>query len=152
MQDPLRMLIILGKSYPDKDKFNPKFFYCFICQIGNWSRWLIDTFGMDYNSLEDGEPADDTDDDDDDERLDTSFKSFYLLNALSDLMMLPKDMLLSKSIRKEVYFLTQTRNYQFFNPLLLMGPTFLSLLSICGDYLLTLNLFEGMPYFWYFTY
>lgn len=53
---------------------------------------------MDDNSVEDEEPADD----DDDERQDSSFKSFYLLNALSDLMMLPKDMLLSKSIRKEV--------------------------------------------------
>lgn len=55
---------------------------------------------MDDNSVEDEEPA--YDDDDDDERQDSSFKSFYLLNALSDLMMLPKDMLLSKSIRKEV--------------------------------------------------
>lgn len=40
--------------------------------------------------------------DDNDERQDTSFKSFHLLYALSDLMMLPKDMLLSESIRKEV--------------------------------------------------
>ncbi len=40
--------------------------------------------------------------DDNDEREDSSFKSFHLLNALSDLMMLPKDMLLNKSIRKEV--------------------------------------------------
>lgn len=40
----------------------------------------------------------------DDDRLDVaaSFKSFHLLNALSDLLMLPKDMLLEKSIRKEV--------------------------------------------------
>ncbi|CAH1420543.1 unnamed protein product [Lactuca virosa] len=51
--------------------------------IGNWSRWLTDLFGID--------------DDDDD-----SFKSFHLLNALSDLMMLPKDMLLDSRIRKEV--------------------------------------------------
>ncbi|PKI60370.1 hypothetical protein CRG98_019306 [Punica granatum] len=73
--------------------------------IGNWSRWLTDLFGMDDDLTEDEEPADeddDDDDDDDDERQDSSFKSFYLLNALSDLMMLPKDMLLSKSIRKEV--------------------------------------------------
>ncbi|XP_041004598.1 uncharacterized protein LOC121249849 isoform X2 [Juglans microcarpa x Juglans regia] len=56
--------------------------------IGNWSRWLTDLFGMD--------------DDDTDEREYASFKSFHLLNALSDLMMLPKDMLLSKSVRKEV--------------------------------------------------
>ncbi|MED6132264.1 hypothetical protein PIB30_017531 [Stylosanthes scabra] len=56
--------------------------------IGTWSRWLSDLFGMD--------------DDDDDERQITSFKSFNLLNALSDLLMLPKDMLLSASVRKEV--------------------------------------------------
>lgn len=31
-----------------------------------------------------------------------SSKPFHLLNALSDLMMLPKDMLLSSAIRKEV--------------------------------------------------
>ncbi|KAM1130034.1 hypothetical protein ACFX19_045439 [Malus domestica] len=66
--------------------------------IGNWSRWLTDLFGIDDDdSLEDV-----NDDDDNDERQDTSFKSFHLLNALSDLMMLPKDLLLSKSIRKEV--------------------------------------------------
>lgn len=52
---------------------------------------------MDDDSLEE-----DNDRDDNDERQDTSFKSFHLLNALSDLMMLPKDMLLSRSIRKEV--------------------------------------------------
>lgn len=33
---------------------------------------------------------------------DASSKSFHLLNALSDLMMLPKDLLLSPTIRKEV--------------------------------------------------
>ncbi|KAL7585629.1 hypothetical protein Lser_V15G42923 [Lactuca serriola] len=33
---------------------------------------------------------------------DSSFKSFHLLNALSDLLMLPKDMLLDSTIRKEV--------------------------------------------------
>ncbi|KAM1410568.1 hypothetical protein ACFX13_023665 [Malus domestica] len=66
--------------------------------IGNWSRWLTDLFGMDDDdSLEDV-----NDDDDNDKRQDKSFKSFHLLNALSDLMMLPKDLLLSKSIRKEV--------------------------------------------------
>ncbi|KAL5581322.1 hypothetical protein UlMin_013764 [Ulmus minor] len=66
--------------------------------IGNWSRWLTDLFGMDDDdSFEDVNGHDD-----DDERRDTSFKSFYFLNALSDLLMLPKDMLLSSSIRKEV--------------------------------------------------
>ncbi|XP_042061392.1 uncharacterized protein LOC121805557 isoform X2 [Salvia splendens] len=54
--------------------------------IGNWSRWLTDLFGMEG-------------DDKDEAR---SPKPFSLLNALSDLMMLPKDMLLTPSIRKEV--------------------------------------------------
>ncbi|KAL1564297.1 hypothetical protein AAHA92_06655 [Salvia divinorum] len=54
--------------------------------IGNWSRWLTDLFGMDS-------------DDKDEAR---STKPFSLLNTLSDLMMLPKDMLLTPSVRKEV--------------------------------------------------
>lgn len=66
--------------------------------IGNWSRWLTDLFGMDDDDL----LEDDNENDETDERPDTTFKPFHLLNALSDLMMLPKDMLLSKSIRKEV--------------------------------------------------
>lgn len=67
--------------------------------IGNWSRWLTDLFGMD----DDDDSLEDVNDNyDNDERQDKSFKSFHLLNALSDLMMLPKDLLLSKSIRKEV--------------------------------------------------
>ncbi|KAG8637738.1 hypothetical protein MANES_15G158800v8 [Manihot esculenta] len=61
--------------------------------IGNWSRWLTDLFGIDDDSNEE---------EDDDERQDISVKSFHHLNALSDLMMLPKDMLLNRSIRKEV--------------------------------------------------
>lgn len=50
------------------------------------------------------ETAKGSDESSDDERpgKDASLKSFHLLNALSDLMMLPKDMLLSKTIRKEV--------------------------------------------------
>ncbi|KAL6507266.1 hypothetical protein OROGR_023461 [Orobanche gracilis] len=63
--------------------------------IGNWSRWLADIFGIDDDDLLD----------DDDETIpnnDTSSKSFRLLNALSDLMMLPKDLLLSRTVRKEV--------------------------------------------------
>ncbi|XP_048128298.1 uncharacterized protein LOC115751073 [Rhodamnia argentea] len=65
--------------------------------IGNWSRWLTDLFGGDDTDL-----AEDESEYVDDERKDGSFKSFNLLSALSDLMMLPKDMLLSRSIRKEV--------------------------------------------------
>ncbi|KAK9067366.1 hypothetical protein SSX86_014693 [Deinandra increscens subsp. villosa] len=60
--------------------------------IGNWSRWLTDLFGIDDDDYDVHENNKD----------DTSFKSFHLLNALSDLMMLPKDMLLSSTVRKEV--------------------------------------------------
>ncbi|XP_057982168.1 uncharacterized protein LOC131167383 [Malania oleifera] len=66
--------------------------------IGNWSRWLTDLFGIDHDDSFETE----NECDDDGDKHDTSFKSFHLLNALSDLMMLPKDMLLSRSIRKEV--------------------------------------------------
>ncbi|XP_039682774.1 uncharacterized protein [Medicago truncatula] len=66
--------------------------------IGNWSRWLSDLCGMnEEDSLEDKD-----DNDNNKEKHNTSFKSFTLLNALSDLLMLPKDMLLSASIRNEV--------------------------------------------------
>ncbi|PWA61096.1 hypothetical protein CTI12_AA376220 [Artemisia annua] len=44
--------------------------------IGNWSSWLTDLFGSPI--------------------------SFHLLTALSELMMLPKDMVLSNTVRKEV--------------------------------------------------
>lgn len=66
--------------------------------IGNWSRWLTDLFGLDDDDLH----GDENKIVDEDETRDATFKSFYLLNALSDLMMLPKDMLLSRSTRKEV--------------------------------------------------
>ena len=75
------------------DKFFP-FAFC-VCQIGNWSRWLTDLFGMDDDDSHD-------DKDDNDRRHDSSFKPFHLLYSLSDLLMLPKDMLLSESVRKEV--------------------------------------------------
>ncbi|KAG5082865.1 hypothetical protein JHK84_052903 [Glycine max] len=67
--------------------------------IGNWSRWLTDLFGMD-----DDDPLEDRDENDLDSNdgSQNTLKSFHLLNALSDLLMLPKDMLLNASIRKEV--------------------------------------------------
>ena len=55
--------------------------------------------------MDDDDSLEDKDDDDhynNDESQSSSFKSFHFLNALSDLLMLPKDMLLSESIRKEV--------------------------------------------------
>ncbi|XP_078434764.1 EEIG1/EHBP1 protein amino-terminal domain protein [Wolffia australiana] len=60
--------------------------------IGNWSRGLSHWFGIDDNFTdgeEDGPPQE-------------KKKLFRLLNALSDLLMLPKDMLLDQSIRREV--------------------------------------------------
>ncbi|CAK8541127.1 unnamed protein product [Lathyrus sativus] len=65
--------------------------------VGNWSRWLTDLFDMD-----DDDSLKDKDDEIDNNDGNASFKAFHLLNALSDLLMLPKDMLLSSSIRKEV--------------------------------------------------
>ncbi|KAF8654560.1 hypothetical protein HU200_061755 [Digitaria exilis] len=63
--------------------------------IGNWSRWLTDKLGMDDDDSDIGN-------NDDERRGEAESKSFQLLNELSDLLMLPKDMLLEKSIRKEV--------------------------------------------------
>lgn len=67
-------------------------------QVGNWSRWLTDLFGIDDDDC----PIDGNECDDDRQDAAASFKSFLLLNALSDLLMLPKDMLLDVSIRREV--------------------------------------------------
>ncbi|KAL5546701.1 hypothetical protein UlMin_006388 [Ulmus minor] len=67
--------------------------------IGSWSRCLTNLFGIDdndapedENELGDGKRLE----------LEISFKSFCLLNALSDLMMLQFEMVTDKSIRKEV--------------------------------------------------
>nr|XP_017257941.1 PREDICTED: uncharacterized protein LOC108227352 isoform X2 [Daucus carota subsp. sativus]XP_017257947.1 PREDICTED: uncharacterized protein LOC108227357 isoform X2 [Daucus carota subsp. sativus] len=71
--------------------------------IGIWSRWLTDQYDIKvdsptkyWNEQEDGDDLTRRQD------TDTFLKSFRLLHALSDLMMIPKDMLLSKSVRKEV--------------------------------------------------
>lgn len=70
-----------------------------LLQIGNWSRWLQDKFGMVAAAPEKhGQAGDESDD----RSGAADFYSFKLLNELSDLLMLPKDMLLEKSIRKEV--------------------------------------------------
>ena len=73
-------------------------------QIGIWSRWLTDQYDIKvdsptkyWNEQEDGDDLTRRQD------TDTFLKSFRLLHALSDLMMIPKDMLLSKSVRKEVW-------------------------------------------------
>ncbi|CAN4116503.1 unnamed protein product [Withania somnifera] len=68
--------------------------------IGNWSRWLTELVGSgDANSVDYENRADN---EDDGSKYDSSSGPFHLLNALSDLMLLPKDMLLSRTIRKEV--------------------------------------------------
>ncbi|KAI3896958.1 hypothetical protein MKX03_026717 [Papaver bracteatum] len=64
--------------------------------IGNWSRWLSDLFGLD---------DDDHHHDDEESEFgsrEESEKSFRLLNAFSNLLMLPKDMLMDRAIRREV--------------------------------------------------
>ncbi|KAJ4817727.1 nucleolar-like protein [Rhynchospora pubera] len=74
--------------------------------IGNWSRYLSDIFGMDSDdsATEDLELDSKTDIDSDGtlEFSRNKSKTFKLLNELSDLLMLPKDLLPEKSIRKEV--------------------------------------------------
>ncbi|XP_022747776.1 uncharacterized protein LOC111297325 isoform X1 [Durio zibethinus] len=68
--------------------------------VGNWSSWLTDMFGMDSDDV----LKEDQHNSQDDFRQngDDECKSFLFLNALSDLLMLPKDMLMDCSIRKEV--------------------------------------------------
>ncbi|KAG2244009.1 hypothetical protein Bca52824_094144 [Brassica carinata] len=58
--------------------------------IGNWSRCLTEIFGMN------------SEDDDHVENEGSDGKAFVLLNELSDLLMLPKDMLMESSIREEI--------------------------------------------------
>lgn len=73
--------------------------------IGNWSRWLTDLFGIDDGEdlVDDSSDLGDADDDNEIISHDAPSKCFRLLNALSDLMMLPKDLLLSQRVRKEVH-------------------------------------------------
>nr|KYP38065.1 hypothetical protein KK1_040712 [Cajanus cajan] len=65
--------------------------------IGDWSRWLSDLF-----SIDDSSESLEVSNEDDEPKCESSFKPFHLLNALSDLMMLPLDMLADGSTRKEV--------------------------------------------------
>ncbi|XP_068638700.1 uncharacterized protein [Aristolochia californica] len=70
--------------------------------VGNWSRFLTDLFGMDADDSFKGNETNGEDADKDRIGDEAEPKSFCLLNALSDLLMLPKDMLADRSIRKEV--------------------------------------------------
>lgn len=73
-------------------------------QVGNWSRLLTDMFGID---AEDCLLQEDQENSENDEKQggDGEPKSFVLLNDLSDLLMLPKDMLIDRNIRQEVSFM-----------------------------------------------
>lgn len=64
--------------------------------IGSWSRCLTDLFGMDMDDYPEVENRDG------ENGFAESVKPFYLLNALSDLLMLPKDVLMDTSTRKEL--------------------------------------------------
>ncbi|XP_057507157.1 uncharacterized protein LOC130790205 [Actinidia eriantha] len=68
--------------------------------VGNWSRCLTELFGVDAHDS----PRDDQHTHEDDATLggDAELKYFHLVNALSDLLMLPKDMLIDRSILTEV--------------------------------------------------
>lgn len=67
--------------------------------IGNWTRWLTDLFGMGAgDSIKDDQNICE----DDGQGGADEPKCFYLLSALSDLLMLPKDMLMDRTIRMEV--------------------------------------------------
>ncbi|KAL6523233.1 hypothetical protein OROGR_016836 [Orobanche gracilis] len=68
--------------------------------VGNWSRWLSDFVGMDADSYAQDEKKGLNDVDD--MRCTEEPKIFPLLNSLSDLLMLPKDMLMDRTIRLEV--------------------------------------------------
>ncbi|MCD9641279.1 hypothetical protein HAX54_027371 [Datura stramonium] len=63
--------------------------------IGDWSRWLSTLFGIEENDS----PGDN---DDLHDKAPGPAKPFHLLNALSDLMMLPFEMLADPQTRKEV--------------------------------------------------
>lgn len=65
--------------------------------IGSWSRYLTDIFDIDDAPEEKNEFNDE-----EKPESQRSFKAFRLLNALSDLMMIPFEMLADKSTRKEV--------------------------------------------------
>ncbi|XP_015071085.1 uncharacterized protein LOC107015351 [Solanum pennellii] len=67
--------------------------------VGNWSRCLTDLFGMD---AEDSGKNDVDGSGDDHRKGGNQLEHFYLLNSLSDLLMLPKDMLMDRTIRMEV--------------------------------------------------
>lgn len=67
--------------------------------VGTWSRCLTDLFGMD---TEDSGQNDEESSGDGHRKGGNHLEHFHLLNALSDLLMLPKDMLMDLAIRMEI--------------------------------------------------
>ncbi|KAL9240131.1 hypothetical protein vseg_014387 [Gypsophila vaccaria] len=67
--------------------------------VGNWYRWFEDTI-----SVKIGHMSEDLDSEanDDQPSVQTKTEWYRLLNELSDLLMLPKDLLMDRSIREEV--------------------------------------------------
>ncbi|KAJ6430309.1 hypothetical protein OIU84_021668 [Salix udensis] len=74
--------------------------------VGNWSRWLTDLFGIDDNDS----PEEKDELDSNRRDCETSFKAFQLLNALSDLMMLPFEILGDSNQEGSRQILSQTNS------------------------------------------
>lgn len=89
-------------------------------------------FGIDADDV----PREDQDCNDDNDKLggDGEPKSFLLLNSLSDLLMLPKDMLMDRSVRKEVDSLNSSH----------LCVVYIFVFSLIFSQLLTLGDFIGM--------
>lgn len=92
-------------------------------QIGDWSRWLSTLFGIEENDASG----------DNEDKAPGPAKPFRLLNALSDLMMLPFEMLADPQTRKEVSLLALRRSMHF--------------IMLYAKFLLIV-LFQGLSYTW----
>ncbi|KAE9590753.1 hypothetical protein Lalb_Chr20g0110981 [Lupinus albus] len=68
--------------------------------VGTWSRWHTDMFGMDVEDC--SQEENENNENDDRNNGDSEPKPFVLLNDLSDLLMLPKDMLMDRQVRQKV--------------------------------------------------
>uniref|UniRef100_A0A7C9A122 Dilute domain-containing protein n=2 Tax=Opuntia streptacantha TaxID=393608 RepID=A0A7C9A122_OPUST len=69
--------------------------------VGNWSMWFTESLGKETSHLSEDRDSD-IKDADGEQTTHAKTKCFHLLNELSELLMLPKDMLMDPSIRKEV--------------------------------------------------
>lgn len=69
-------------------------------QVGNWLMWFTESLGKESSHLSEDHGSEIKDDEEQTTHAKT--KCFRLLNELSELLMLPKDMLMDPSIRKEV--------------------------------------------------